>query len=834
MIILIDGFSVAFRAFYALPETLMTSDGTPTNLIHGFLSMINKVINEYKSEQMIVTWDLPGKTFRNDIYKEYKANRSPAPDNFKVQIPLLHDLLDSFNIPQVSEEGFEADDVLGSLAKKYNEKGEKVMIVTGDRDTFQLISKNTKILYTKRGISEIDIVDEKFFINKFGFKTNQYIEYLALKGDPSDNIPGLAGVGEKTATSLLKKYNTIDEIYKNLNDLTPKIKNSFEENKETLKKSKVLATIRTDLKIELPKVKLKDTAYFSDELLEASQDKVKKLELNKYITSSPNSQEKENNENKENDDLTVCDKLIGPQLMIIFEDQLYFINSNNYGKYIGKLSKLDYFISLNSQKLIKINDEEITNLEFDAYDCMLFLKDPSIRPDNLLSISKHLDRTTDITNKSEVVDYLIFFQKHFLFISKEIKTFKNQKKLFKIYEDLDFPLLAILDSMNKKGVKVSKSKIETLSKEINSELDIFDKEIKKITKKDFNLNSPKQLSEILYVDMKYPVIKKTPKGAPSTDASVLEELSKSHELPKLILKYREYEKLRSTYIEGLKNEIIKNRIHTSYNLFGTTTGRLSSEKPNLQNIPNKTAIGQKIREFFISDANHSFIIADYSQIELRVLAHLSKDKNMINMLKNRDADIHSETAARIFNVNIESVSKDMRRKAKEVNFGLIYGMESFGLSKSLNISKKEANELIDSYFNQFPKIKGYLDSIVKNAESSTFTETLYGRKRFIRELASSNFQLKAMGKRIAMNAPIQGTASDIMKISMIKLEDKIRKINSSNIILQIHDEVIIQTPDEIASKTAKLVQKEMENATILDVPLYVDIKQNKNLANFNN
>ncbi|MFL2693969.1 MAG: DNA polymerase [Candidatus Actinomarina sp.] len=834
MIILIDGFSIAFRAFYALPETLMTSDGTPTNLIHGFLSMINKVINEYKSEQMIVTWDLPGKTFRNDIYKEYKANRSPAPDNFKVQIPLLHDLLDSFNIPQVSEEGYEADDVLGSLAKKYNEKGEKVMIVTGDRDTFQLISKNTKILYTKRGISEIDIVDEKFFINKFGFKTNQYIEYLALKGDPSDNIPGLAGVGEKTATSLLKKYNTIDEIYKNLNDLTPKIKNSFEENKETLKKSKVLATIRTDLKIELPKVKLKDTAYFSDELLEASQDKVKKLELNKYITSSPNSQEIENNKNKENDDLTVADKLIGPQLMIFFEDQLYFINSKNYGKYLGKLSKLDYFISLNSQKLIKINDEEITNLEFDAYDCILFLKDPSIRPDNLLSISKHLDRTTDITNKSEVVDYLIFFQKHFLFISKEIKTFKNQKKLFKIYEDLDFPLLPILDSMNKKGVKVSKSKIETLSKEINSELDIFDKEIKKITKKDFNLNSPKQLSEILYVDMKYPVIKKTPKGAPSTDASVLEELSKSHELPKLILKYREYEKLRSTYIEGLKNEIIKNRIHTSYNLFGTTTGRLSSEKPNLQNIPNKTAIGQKIREFFISDTNHSFIIADYSQIELRVLAHLSKDKNMINMLKNRDADIHSETAARIFNVNIESVSKDMRRKAKEVNFGLIYGMESFGLSKSLNISKKEANELIDSYFNQFPKIKGYLDSIVKNAESSTFTETLYGRKRFIRELASSNFQLKAMGKRIAMNAPIQGTASDIMKISMIKLEDKIRKINSSNIILQIHDEIIIQTPDEIASKTAKLVQKEMENATILDVPLYVDIKQNKNLANFNN
>ncbi len=834
MVILIDGFSVAFRAFYALPETLMTSEGTPTNLIHGFLSMINKVINEYKSEEMIVTWDLPGKTFRNDIYKEYKANRSPAPDNFKIQIPLLHDLLDSFNIPQVSEAGYEADDVLGSLAKKYNEKGEEVLIVTGDRDTFQLISKNTKILYTKRGISEIDIVDEKFFINKYGIKTDQYIEYLALKGDPSDNIPGLAGVGEKTATSLLKKYKTIDGIYKNLDDLTPKIKNSFEENKDILKTSKELATIRTDLKIKLPKVKLKDTAYFSDEQLEASQDKVKKLELNKYIKSTADSQKKENNSNEQADDLIKTEKLTGTQLIINFHDQLYFINSNNYGEYTGKLSKLDYFISLNSQKLININGEVFNDLKFDAYDCILFLKDPSIRPDNLLSITKHLDRTTDITNKSKPIDYLIFFQKHFLFISKEVKTFKNQKKLYRIYEDLDFPLLAILDSMNKKGVRVSKSKIETLSLEINNELDLFDKEIKKITKKDFNLNSPKQLSEILYVDMKYPVIKKTPKGAPSTDASVLEELSKSHELPKLILKYREYEKLRSTYIEGLKNEIVKNRVHTSYNLFGTTTGRLSSEKPNLQNIPNKTPIGQKIREFFIADTNHTFIIADYSQIELRVLAHLSKDKNMISMLKNRDADIHSETAARIFNTEIISVSKDMRRKAKEVNFGLIYGMESFGLSKSLNISKKEATELIDSYFNQFPKIKGYLDSIVKNAESSTFTETLYGRKRFIRELASSNFQLKAMGKRIAMNAPIQGTASDIMKIAMIKVEDKITKLNSTNILLQIHDEIIIQTPDQLAFKTAKLVQKEMENAAILDVPLYVDIKQNKNLANFNN
>ena len=814
MIVLIDGFSVAFRAFYALPETLMTSTGTPTNVIHGFLSMINKVVNDYDPKQIIITWDLPGKTFRNDIYKEYKANRSPAPDNFNVQIPLLHELIESFNIPQVSVEGHEADDVLGSLSNLFNQNNENVLIVTGDRDTFQLITKKTNILYTKRGISDTDKVDESFFKNKFGIKPSQYIEYLALKGDPSDNIPGLAGVGEKTAISLLQQYENIDRIYKNLEELTPKLKNSFEENKEILFISKELATIKTDLDLELPTVKTSETAYLSDQVLLEAQEKVLNLELNKYTIS----------ENK---------KIKGKAYLLNFEEEIYFIQKDSFGKYIGKISDLKKLVFLNSQSILEIIDEKINFEEAEAYDCILFLKDPSIRPDNLLSICKHINRTSGLTKKSEVYEYLQFFQKNIEFIDKEISKFRKDKKLNLIYEDLDYPMLKILDSMNKKGVRISLKKIEILSEEINHELENYKNAIKSITKKDFNLNSPKQLSEILYEDMKYPVLKKTPKGAPSTDASVLEELSKSHELPKLILKYREYEKLRSTYIEGLKNEVVKNRVHTSYNLFGTTTGRLSSEKPNLQNIPNKTDMGQRIREFFIADSKHVFVIADYSQIELRVLAHLSNDKSMIDMLQNRESDIHSETASKIFQTNIESVTKDMRRKAKEVNFGLIYGMESFGLSKSLNISKKEAEELIEAYFSQFPKIKGFLDKIVDDATTNTFTETLYGRKRYIKELASSNFQLKAMGKRIAMNAPIQGTASDIMKIAMIKLNKEIQKIKSTDLLLQIHDEIIIQTPKESANKVSKIVKKEMEGASKLKVPLFVDIKENINLSNLN-
>ena len=612
MIVLIDGFSVAFRAFYALPETLMTSTGTPTNVIHGFLSMINKVVNDYDPKQIIITWDLPGKTFRNDIYKEYKANRSPAPDNFNVQIPLLHELIESFNIPQVSVEGHEADDVLGSLSNLFNQNNENVLIVTGDRDTFQLITKKTNILYTKRGISDTDKVDESFFKNKFGIKPSQYIEYLALKGDPSDNIPGLAGVGEKTAISLLQQYENIDRIYKNLEELTPKLKNSFEENKEILFISKELATIKTDLDLELPTVKTSETAYLSDQVLLEAQEKVLNLELNKYTISQDENIEVEN-ENDSKEDISENKNIEGKAYLLNFEEEIYFIQKDSFGKYIGKISDLKKLVFLNSQSILEIIDEKINFEEAEAYDCILFLKDPSIRPDNLLSICKHINRTSGLTKKSEVYEYLQFFQKNIEFIDKEISKFRKDKKLNLIYEDLDYPMLKILDSMNKKGVRISLKKIEILSEEINHELENYKNSIKSITKKDFNLNSPKQLSEILYEDMKYPVLKKTPKGAPSTDASVLEELSKSHELPKLILKYREYEKLRSTYIEGLKNEVVKNRVHTSYNLFGTTTGRLSSEKPNLQNIPNKTDMGQRIREFFIADSKHVFVIADYSQ-----------------------------------------------------------------------------------------------------------------------------------------------------------------------------------------------------------------------------
>ena len=831
MIILVDGHSIAFRAFYALPDTLVTKDGFPTNVIHGFLMMISKLVKDYDSEQIIITWDISKKTFRTELYSEYKGNRSSAPDEFKLQVKTLQELLDKFNIPQVSKEGFEADDVLGTLSKKLNDKDKEVMIVTGDRDSFQLITDKTKILYTKRGISDTQIFNEKQFTDKYSIRTNQYIEYLALKGDPSDNIPGLPGVGEKTAINLLLKYENIRNIYKNLDDLTPKLKETFLVNRDLLDISKTLATIKKDLEIDIPNTKTSETIFLDNSVLNTVEGEILKYELSRFL-GERNSKVKD----KPKDKIEIekfSKKIKDKSLIFIFNDSFYFVNQNTYGEF-KDITIFDKVISLSSQRFSLLNNSKLKHDKFIAFDCMLFLEDPSIKPDSILNIIKYLDSIAIINKKSTIDEVIMFFQSNYESICKKVEKFNKNSKLLQIYKDIDYPMLEILSEMEIEGITVSKSKMSKLSKKLAKQLIDLKSEAFLLSKKEFNLNSPKQLSEIFYNELNYPIIKKTPKGAPSTDASVLEELSKDYELPKIILKYRELEKIRSTYVDGLIPEVTDDgKIHTHFNLFGTATGRLSSEKPNLQNIPNKTDLGQQIRDFFIVEPSKKFVISDYSQIELRVLAHLSKDSDMTSILKDKDSDIHSETASRIFDTKLSEVTSDMRRKAKEVNFGLIYGMEAFGLSKSLSISQKEASELIASYFNQFPKIKGFLDGVVVQAEADTYTTTLLGRKRYIRELSSSNFQVKAAGRRIAMNAPIQGTASDIMKIAMIKVSNRLNKIDRANLLLQIHDELIVETDEVNLDKVKAIVTQEMESALTLDVPLFVNTKVSDSLANFN-
>ncbi len=832
MVILIDGHSIAFRAFYALPDSLVTKEGFPTNVIHGFLMMISKIIKDFDTDKLVITWDVSKKTFRTDLYKDYKGNRKSAPDEFKIQVKVLQKLIEKFNIPQVSLEGFEADDVLGTLSKKFNDNDEEVLIVTGDRDSFQLISEKTNVLYTKRGISEVERFGEAEFEERFKISTSQYIEYLGLKGDASDNIPGLPGVGEKTAINLLSDYENIENIYKNLDNLTPKLRNTFKDNKDLLMLSKDLATIKRDLDIKLPKTKIKDSIFFNAEVLENAKDEIIKYELTKFL-----GERKDKTRINTTEELKIeliSEKITNECIIFNFENKNYFVNNNSFGEF-ESLEQFNSVISMSSQIFASNSEIGLDTETFVAFDCYLFLKDPSIKPDNLLNIVHYIDRYSEINKKSNLSEYLLFFQNNFENIKQEFKNFRKDKKLFQIYHDIDFPMLDILSSMEKDGISVSISKMKKLSKQLSKELEFLSNKCFEITGKEFNLNSPKQLSKIFYDEMKFPVLKKTPKGSPSTDASVLEELSKEHDLPKYILKYRELEKIRSTYVDGLIPEVTKhNKIHTHFNLFGTATGRLSSEKPNLQNIPNKTELGQKIRDFFVSKPNFLFIIADYSQIELRVLAHLSEDSSMIEILKNKKSDIHTETASRIFDTPVDDVTSDMRRKAKEVNFGLIYGMEAFGLSKSLDIEQREATQLIDSYFSQFPQIKGFLDNLVLQATKDSFTETLIGRKRYIRELNSSNFQVKASGKRIAMNAPIQGTAADIMKIAMIKVVHKIKELDQTELLLQIHDEIIIETKNSLSSKVEKTVISEMEKAMKLDVPLFVNTKVSESLANFNN
>ncbi len=832
MVILIDGHSIAFRAFYALPDSLVTKEGFPTNVIHGFLMMISKIIKDFDTDKLIITWDVSKKTFRTDLYKDYKGNRKSAPDEFKIQVKVLQKLIEKFNIPQVSVEGYEADDVLGTLSKSFNDNNEEVLIVTGDRDSFQLISDKTNVLYTKRGISEVERFGKAEFEEKYKISTSQYIEYLGLKGDSSDNIPGLPGVGEKTAINLLSDYENIENIYKNLDDLTPKLRDTFQDNKDLLMLSKDLATIKRDLDINLPETKIKDSIFFNEEVLDNAKDEIMKYELTRFLGERKDTTQINNSEELEIE--LIKEKISDESIILNFENKNYFVTNNSFGEF-ESLEQFNNVISMSSQTFALNSEFELDIEKFLAFDCCLFLIDPSIKPDNLLNIVSYIDKYSEINKKSNLSEYLLFFQNNFDNIKKEFSDFKKDRKLFQIYNDIDFPMLDILSSMEKDGISVSLPKMKKLSKQLSKELESLSNKCFKITNQEFNLNSPKQLSEIFYNEMNFPVLKKTPKGAPSTDASVLEELSKEHDLPKYILKYRELEKIRSTYVDGLIPEVTEqNKIHTHFNLFGTATGRLSSEKPNLQNIPNKTELGQKIRDFFISKPNFSFIIADYSQIELRVLAHLSQDSSMIEILKNKKSDIHTETASRIFDVPIRDVTSDMRRKAKEVNFGLIYGMEAFGLSKSLDIEQKEATHLIKSYFSQFPEIKGFLDNIVEKATKDSFTETLIGRKRYIRELNSSNFQVKASGKRIAMNAPIQGTAADIMKIAMIKVVHKIKELEQTELLLQIHDEIIIETNNSLSSKVEKTVISEMEKAMKLDVPLFVNTKVSESLANFNN
>ena len=890
-LILIDGTAYLYRAFHALPP-LTNKQGENTGAIHGFLKALFKIIEDFAPEHVGLVFDAKGKNFRHDIYSDYKANRSKMPDELSEQIPKLYEILELLGYPPIIIDGVEADDVIGTLSKQFR-KTKVVRIFSGDKDFAQLVNSSVAIINP----ITLETMDEVAVKKKFGIDAKHIIDYLALVGDKSDNIPGLPGVGSKTASRLINQYGSVENIIKNKNLISGKVGETLNENIDQLKLSKILATIKEDLdlNINLKNLIKKDT----------DDDKIvkifKRLELNSLLKNElGKDNHKENNAKdskkidtknyniitKENDLLSIIEdikkkkffsfdletssldymeaKIVGISIALS-DKKSYYIpighSSNIKYKQLSKKYVLDNLKPiLQSEKFKKIGH----NLKYDRnvlvnyninligieHDSMLLsyvYDSTAIRHGLDNAAEKYLSHKTihyeDVAGKGAKqipfadvdIEIAAEYACEDAVVSLELYNFlwskvSKDKNIVKVYSDIEIPLVPILSKIETNGVLIDSKALQKLSKDLNKELNEIESKCFKITNKEFNLNSPKQLQEILYDELKIPVSKKTPTGKPSTDEDTLQFLAQTNELPKLILEYRSLNKLKTGYTDKLPLQISKTsgRVHTSYQQAITSTGRLSSTDPNLQNIPIKTSKGKKIRKTFIAQGEKRIFAADYSQIELRIMAHLSEDKNLLKAFKNK-IDIHSFTASEIFAIDIENVSSDDRRAAKAINFGLIYGMSSFGLSKQLGIPISAAKDYMDVYFERYPRIKSYMNQIKDFAKNNGYVETIYGRKLYLPEISSKNVQRRKYAERTAINAPVQGSAADIIKIAMIQIDQWLSN-NKSDIkmIMQVHDELVFEIPEKNATADVENIIKIMKNCVSLNLPLEVNYGIDKN------
>ena len=890
-LILIDGTAYLYRAFHALPP-LTNKQGENTGAIHGFLKALFKIIEDFAPEHIGLVFDAKGKNFRHDIYSDYKANRSKMPDELSEQIPKLYEILELLGYPPIIIDGVEADDVIGTLSKQFR-KTKVVRIFSGDKDFAQLVNSSVAIINP----ITLETMDEVAVKKKFGIDAKHIIDYLALVGDKSDNIPGLPGVGSKTASRLINQYGSVENIIKNKNLISGKVGETLNENIDQLKLSKILATIKEDLdlNINLKNLTKKDT----------DDDKIvkifKRLELNSLLKNELGKNNyKENNAKdskkidtknyniitKENDLLSIIEdikkkkffsfdletssldymeaKIVGISIALS-DKKSYYIpighSSNIKYKQLSKKYVLDNLKPiLQSEKFKKIGH----NLKYDRnvlvnyninligieHDSMLLsyvYDSTAIRHGLDNAAEKYLSHKTihyeDVAGKgvkqipfADVdIEIAAEYACEDAVVSLELYNFlwskvSKDKNIVKVYSDIEIPLVPILSKIETNGVLIDSKALQKLSKDLNKELNEIESKCFKITNKEFNLNSPKQLQEILYDELKIPVSKKTPTGKPSTDEDTLQFLAQTNELPKLILEYRSLNKLKTGYTDKLPLQISKTsgRVHTSYQQAITSTGRLSSTDPNLQNIPIKTSKGKKIRKTFIAQGEKRIFAADYSQIELRIMAHLSEDKNLLKAFKNK-IDIHSFTASEIFAIDIENVSSDDRRAAKAINFGLIYGMSSFGLSKQLGIPISAAKDYMDVYFERYPRIKSYMNQIKDFAKNNGYVETIYGRKLYLPEISSKNVQRRKYAERTAINAPVQGSAADIIKIAMIQIDQWLSN-NKSDIkmIMQVHDELVFEIPEKNTTADVENIIKIMKNCVSLNLPLEVNYGIDKN------
>lgn len=904
--LVIDGNSIMNRAYYGLMRLNMTSSvlNIHTNALYAFLNIYWMTLDRFKPDFVVVSFDLKAPTFRHEMYKEYKGTRHAMPDELREQMPVIKEILQAMNVPIIEKEGYEADDILGTIAKKNEKNNIFTYILTGDRDSFQLISDLTSVIMpsNKPGKTEYTIYNPEKLSEKYGIKPCQVIEVKALMGDASDNIPGVKGVGEKTAYSLIQKYDNIKNIYDNIDsiDITSKVKEKLLNDKDMANLSHTLATIDVNVPIELDY----DKAVLTDINKEEVYILFKKLEFNKFLNKFDFSDISVNDNVTESVKPTINTK--AKQAIIIDESNLvdyleklestflldkisymFNISSKNISSNI-KMDEKDYiavynnledeiyilnidnikkdtltnilikFVQSNSiklgynikQDLLYILNNITDNIKGFNYDLMIayyllnsnsnhyyiwdILKDlfnislniNTKKEEIQMSLFDSIDNNKNFLNEEEI-DTISSYLKG-IFYSYDIVTEKLKNvEMLSLFNDIEMPLVETLASMEKTGMYIDKEKLNKFDIEITKNIKELEDCIYKLAGEEFNINSTQQLGSILFEKLGLPTVKKTKTGY-STDKDVLEKLEDKHEIISKLLEYRKLNKLKTTYVDSLKCKIDTNgRIHTTFMQTVTTTGRLSSVEPNLQNIPIKLELGKKIRSFFVGEGNRNIMDADYSQIELRVLADIANDSVMIDSFK-KGIDIHKTTASQVFEVPLDEVTNEMRSHAKAVNFGIVYGISGFGLAKNISTTRKKATEYINKYLEKYNGIHEFMDNIVKKAEEKGYVTTLFKRRRYIPELKEKNRNVVEFGKRIAMNTPIQGTAADIIKIAMNRIYRALKENKlASKLIMQVHDELIIEVIPEEEDIVKMIMYEEMEHVISLKVPLVIDLNVGK-------
>ena len=865
--VIIDGSSLLNRAFYAI-RLLSNKKGIFTNGIYGFLNMLDKINADYNPKYMCVVFDRKEKTFRKDMYEEYKGNRMKFPDELSVQFPILKDILTKMGIKVLDKAGFEADDLAGTLTT-INCEGVKKLLITGDKDYLQLIKDDTDVIITKRGVSEFDTYNKDKMNEVYGLSPDEFIDLKALMGDQSDNIPGIYGIGEKTALKILSEYRTIENLYEHADELSKnKTNQRIIEGKDMAFLSKKLATIvkDVDISMNIEDYKIKD----QDD--EALREVYEDLELNSRLSSLGGTKKVEAVENnleveildKDNLDIlknlkdefifyitTDTDKYLSSKIVYItfILDKVYIIKTDNLSviKHILESSEIKK-VSHDIKKVYVLAQKEgikINNFSFDTAIAYYLIdsnkSNYSIQSMAMDYLQRQINSFEDIYKKEKIKEKIVSavdMNTAEGVLSNEIKTIKDAYPILKekidsldertLFYDIELPLSEALADMEFIGFKVDRDELLRLGDEYDELIKEKERIIFSLAGEEFNINSPKKLSEILFDKLGIKPIKKTKTGF-STDAEVLEKLSDKHPIADQIVEYRTYQKLKSTYIDGLKDLIDETgRIHSYFNQTNTATGRISSQDPNLQNIPIRTEAGRKIRKAFVSEEGYTLVDSDYSQIELRILAYIANDEKMLHAFK-EGFDIHRKTASEVFNIPFDEVDSEHRSRAKAVNFGIVYGISDYSLSQDLKISRKEAKEYIDKYFEKFSGVHKYMSDVVEKAKEDGYVKTLFNRRRNIPELQNSNFNIRAFGERVALNMPIQGTSADIIKIAIVKIFNKFRDdCLDAHIIVTVHDEIVVEVKKEELDKVRNIIRTLMENIDGLDMDLKVDINHADN------